>query len=833
LRRIISFSNSWKRISLEAGRRRVLSTALACLGIAVGAIGSRLNTSPIYGVSASPWMLWTALALFIVAAAMSGRDFDAPEYGRLKWLTPLCATGFIAPWPYTLLCIPFAAGCLLLWVPNARARSAGVGLTGIATVGLAVAVVLEILLSTGSKLETPVLLTRFVAAAIGLFADVGVVGSRIYVASGGGTVACTASPDKFGFPLVAAAALAFCLLALLFRVRGRLVLGFLLFLGATSFLQCCWVLLSAAHQTKVTWWDGAGSIILLIASLCLVAAIPSSDKSVDEPKSRANSRWIAWQAFAVLLLAATVISWRSPIPLGTAGPGQVLYHTSNSKWSWSDEPLGETLYGRKTTYNYYCFFAELSNRYRVKRNDALPLSPEVLRGCSILVLQPPTSAYTSGEIEAILDFVRNGGGLFIIGDHTDAFGMRTYLNPIGRRLGFSFSDDAVNEVVYSRNVWAPSGIPHPVTAGMKPFLFYTGCSLEIGPDFQPSMVQEALHQDKPNYTVGTFFGDFKVEPDERVCSTVLSATRLYGKGRVFVWSDSTLFSNFSVYTPGKLELVKSVMSWLGSRQAPAVPWFIVPAVLLVVVALVRNSRAAWIGGALASLALLNVFGYWQTLHSRAALSGISRDIQFYEPGLLKRLPWYSPTEGADPSNYISSFISAQRAGLVPGATDSLTEALASQKVVLLRSDADLSDEDADRMLQSVRAGTHLLLLDIGGTSEGGPGAVLGRFGIQQKIIGPSKDTAIRLAGGDEPFLKRWKGGVCGWDATGTVLTGGTPVLLRADGQAVGVLKNEGKGWVMVCTTGKLFSDAGLGNQEEVPNDHQLLLLNLLFHLYKL
>lgn len=48
------------------------------------------------------------------------------------------------------------------------------------------------------------------------------------------------------------------------------------------------------------------------------------------------------------------------------------------------------------------------------------LTPDVLRGASVIVLPEPNSAYTPTEEKAIVDFVNNGGALYAIGDHNNS-----------------------------------------------------------------------------------------------------------------------------------------------------------------------------------------------------------------------------------------------------------------------------------------------------------------------------------------------------------------------------------------------------------------------------
>lgn len=62
----------------------------------------------------------------------------------------------------------------------------------------------------------------------------------------------------------------------------------------------------------------------------------------------------------------------------------------------------------------------------------------------VLVFKTPTEPFTDEEVSTIERFVDQGGGLFLIGDHTNLFGMSTYLNKVAAPFRLAFrSDDVV------------------------------------------------------------------------------------------------------------------------------------------------------------------------------------------------------------------------------------------------------------------------------------------------------------------------------------------------------------------------------------------------------
>lgn len=81
----------------------------------------------------------------------------------------------------------------------------------------------------------------------------------------------------------------------------------------------------------------------------------------------------------------------------------------------------------------------------------------------MLVLKTPTREYSLGEINAIQRFVRRGGGLLLIGEHTDVFGTGTHLNAVAERFGFRFRFDCLFGVdsVFEEH-WNRPLTPHPI-----------------------------------------------------------------------------------------------------------------------------------------------------------------------------------------------------------------------------------------------------------------------------------------------------------------------------------------------------------------------------------
>ena len=75
-----------------------------------------------------------------------------------------------------------------------------------------------------------------------------------------------------------------------------------------------------------------------------------------------------------------------------------------------------------------------------------PISDAALENCDVLMVKVPTSRYDPNEIATIERFVESGGGLMLVGEHTDVFNTGVHLNDIARIFGFSFRYDCLFDI---------------------------------------------------------------------------------------------------------------------------------------------------------------------------------------------------------------------------------------------------------------------------------------------------------------------------------------------------------------------------------------------------
>ena len=303
---------------------------------------------------------------------------------------------------------------------------------------------------------------------------------------------------------------------------------------------------------------------LLVAASILQPRIDriSSIVPAKLPKGASALRW-PWLA-VVILLALVVYE-----PDGREKSGKILINTYHTRWSRTDRPYDKAWYGPASGYNYAClkrFFGEFHEVEELRER----ITPEHLADASVLMIYDPDVAFTPKEKQAILAFVARGGGLFLVGDHTNVFGSTSHLNPLCRPMGFIFRDDVMFDLdtdffqLYDLPLF-----PSPLLQGIPFFKFRgpasiraTSCSARTTFRLGNAKSLRAI------YSVNNFYPPPHDNPKMRVGDFAAGITTHYGRGRVVAFADSTIFSNFEMFYPGKYEYLLNVVNWLNRADGP-------------------------------------------------------------------------------------------------------------------------------------------------------------------------------------------------------------------------------------------------------------------------
>ena len=253
---------------------------------------------------------------------------------------------------------------------------------------------------------------------------------------------------------------------------------------------------------------------------------------------------------------------------GTRKNERVFVDEFHSKWERTDKPYDTEWYGQDSGYNYACIYDYCSRFYNMSRLNT-SIGKTALENCDVLIIKVPTSRYEPNEIQIIENFVRNGGGLMLVGEHTSVFNSGTYINDIARVFGFRFQYDCLFDIDTTfEQLYEPPAVPHPIIQNIPPLNFAVSCSIDPGISFGKAVIRSTgLKNLSADYHASNYYPQVENRAEMRYGAFIQLWSKRYGKGRVVAFTDSTIFSNFATFEPGKAELMLGMIEWLNHKNA--------------------------------------------------------------------------------------------------------------------------------------------------------------------------------------------------------------------------------------------------------------------------
>lgn len=556
--------------------------------------------------------------------------------------------------------------------------------------------------------------------------------------------------------------------------------------------------------------------------------IPSSQ---GVPTPRAALR-LGASALVAVLGTTVALTFQDP---GQRKAGRILFDEHHSDWEWTDEPLDTKTYGFRTTYNYYNLLEYLDSIWNARRSRE-PLTAAVLEDCDVLVLKMPTTPYAPSEVETIVRYVENGGGLWLIGDHTNVFGSSTYLNAVAERFGMHFRFDCEYELqTGGLNLYrAPDLAPHSIAAQLPPFLFATSCTLQCALGVESVMTGNGLRVVPGDYSNRNFFPrseEFESR-DYRFGPFCQSASTTLGKGRVLAFADSTVFSNFFMFLPGKPELARASIEWLNRTNAlrglRPLLCLIALAALAGAVATGRRMIPQWTvtlalaGGLLGvTLGLLAARASTTMGFSLQSFREPPRYVAFDTEHSSLFLP-YERLQVPGDNDYSTFYTWIQRLGLTPIVQNSLEAGLAeAEAIVIGEPRKPFEPEELQATVRYVERGGGLLVMEFGAPEGSGSTTdqVTGAFGMSLgDPLAPEETLEVPYAN------------VALVEARAVV--GGTPLVRTTSGTPVVSWSPVGEGVVIVCGMSKTFWADHMGTVSTIPQEAQQAIYELEYSLIR-
>jgi len=786
--------------------------------------------------------IWIALlAVGSVLAAVTFRPARViGARAGVVFLIPVGLAALLVPHPFNAGLAIAALGVVCI-VVSRRAASAGAGLVvagSILTAQSAVVAAYYVVAPRSGDLGPLAAIAGAGLRLAGASARLGPEG--LLLDNGMRTVTYGLTADMFAVLALGVFAAGGCCALLLCAGRGRwravaALLGATAIYALVRFMLLA--LMFAASDRIDLFWSPAVTAFSLVPLPLLLTLLPGvklrRDFLVHEPPF---GRWRFWVAVACAALSVFallgVFGFHDP---GVRKQGRVVMDESHSDWEWSTQAYDTKWFGEKSGYNYYCLYQYLDLFYDMEHNSG-PIDDELLSTCDVLILKPLTKPLTAQEVDSITRFVSAGGGLFLIGDHTNVFGSSTNVDPLAEKFGLRFDHNATYELTKGglSEYEPPAIFPHPIVQHLPAFLFATSCSLTVAPAVDAVITGYNLKALPADYSQQNFFPAVANTSDMRFGLLLQGAAVRHGRGRVAAFTDSTVFSNFWMFMPGKPELALSYVEWLDRTNTPyGAAW--VPLLFAVGLAVpfslvARRLTRSDIVAALMVGALIGipaaVYGYAQLDRAVYPLPDARRDcvkVCFEQEYSKFALPstWVGFSAPAGESLH-TFFVWNQRLGYVPSAEETLDGALSDGDVAVIANPQRRPDPDTVARVEAfVNRGGRLLVLGDGADAVDA-NAFLKPFGM---TIAPSAAQAGATC-------ESRKGDRLGLTPSAGIVSGGTSLVASTTGQSLCSYSASGDGKVVAFSDRALFFNASLGDVSQVPSENQRLIGQLEFSLMR-
>lgn len=792
---------------------------------------------------------WGVMVLGAVAFAVQGlRTTRHPitADAAAVLVVPAAVAAFLIPLPYNIGPVLFMAGCLLGLAAARLSDSddASVGLrgrlmqlgTGVAFTGVVASVQALVLWPffavTSRAHETGLVghLANLILSAAG--ADVALTPEGLLLNTGVRTIVHSLTWEMFGALMLVLLIVGSVPLLAIRRARWHafpiLALGLIVFAEVRLAVL---VLMAATSERLEIFWSRPVMLlsflpVVLLASALLRVPAEAPAASAARPRVDVRSRQL-WVAAALIAVAAVAIigAWAFDFP-GPLKGGRVIMEEGHSDWAWTTDEYDTEWYGERSGYNYYNLYGYLDLHYEMTRNEE-PITDDVLSECDVLIVKMPTTAYEPEEIDSIVPFVDRGGGVWLIGDHTNVFGTSVNINPLAERFGMRFNHDATYELLQgSLSEYArPRILPHPIVQHLPGrFLFGTSSSMWVAPDVTGVIVGQGLKALDADYSQDNFFPEVSTSAEQRFGSFVQGAAVKYGQGRVAAFADSTVFSNFWMFMPGKPELALGYVDWLNhSDRIPYARVLLLGLAAAFILGAITHARRAGRVALLLAVAAGLLVGVPAGIHgwgaaNRSAYPAPQPVEEFVSISFEREYSVYdlpATFEGflAEWDSTLQTFyVWTQRLGYYPAVKESLADALADGDVVVIVNPVEPPSEAAVAALGDfVNAGGRLLVMDRASNSQSSSEAFLEPFGLRIDEVAP--------ADGSLYDLENDKTTAAATEGAGTV-SGGTPLVSTDTGEVIGAYARSGSGVVVAFADSGLFFNISLGDISGIPDARQ-------------
>jgi len=200
------------------------------------------------------------------------------------------------------------------------------------------------------------------------------------------------------------------------------------------------------------------------------------------------------------------------------------------------------------------------------------LSSEILKDVDILFVNltdDQVKDFNETEVDAVEEFVSQGGALLVIVDHTNAYGgtarINTLLDPFELEVTYEMALDA-RENTLKHNHWllmAPerTEAEHFIFEGVRQHAYFAAGPI-LGPGSLAWTSDQGWRDKWDESHSPSFWGDFVQEEDEPTQSSSVMNAVEHGEGRVVVVGDQNMFGNSLLGFADNQVVLANIFQWL-------------------------------------------------------------------------------------------------------------------------------------------------------------------------------------------------------------------------------------------------------------------------------
>ncbi|HUS99420.1 MAG TPA: DUF4350 domain-containing protein [Candidatus Thermoplasmatota archaeon] len=789
---------------------------------------------------------------------------SAPKHLDIRYLVLLiplaCALIFVA-FPYNLGLVVLILGLLvsLLFSTRKTAQAIPLGMTLAGIILLVQTMVFPFYMSFvshGHRIDMLSPLVSFVANFLGLHTSTN--NGILFIQTIQQTYPITLTWEKLGCYLSLNMFLGALLLFVLFYEKRKILKNTIIFLLTSALyiitrFVAILILYVTTTELSVFWDPVAMTLSFLPFSFLLMKLLPLKDSNetfIHVPSLRLTKKHLIAMLMMFLLVFSFLGTFLFQDP-GSIKNGRVLIDEYHSQWEDSIRPLDTEWYGLLSTYNYYSWAQWLGYHYHVVKNMNTTLTTEILNKYDILILKCPTESYTTQEIQSIKHFVENGGGLYLIGDHTNVFGMNTFLNQISEEFGIRYKTDATYELgTGDLSTYRSDPLfSHPVMRHVTQFDFMTSCTLEptsflASARIENIIIGNRVISEPGTYATENFFRESIASPDSEYGYLLQAAAIKYGQGRVVAFTDSTVFSSFSMFTDGYPSFTLGVMEYLNRANCYAYLNMVLLGiciallvVLLILLRSIKKIKTLWMllfAGLLAFSTVTPLCSYMTNVSYPLPPAQTDYTQVCFEQQHSSVNISVKPTAsfGNNKNNFGTFFVWTQRIGCVPSLEKTLKDAVGHGDIIVIVNPVQPFTETEIHLLTTYfEKGGRVLLMDSITNTKSTANELIGNFGIwittnidDQYLYFNRSENSSQMSVGNMtiPYI---------------TITGGNQILTNNKNEIYASMtefmnKTTGDvGKLVVVVDSYAFSDAVMGGTFTEPTEQQHQIFTTEFFLF--